>query len=112
VSKSWIPLQKLLRKIANNIMENEDNLTKKSKSAALLLESLKELGHIDKINSQVKLVLIESILEHDKHIQTHVEEDHPKNIDELNKLSIKELSKWSELRLTYLKHLIDKDTVN
>ena len=58
------------------------------------------------------LDIIDSIIEHDKIIQAHVEEDQPKNIDELNTLSVKELSEWSELRLTYLKHLIDKDTVN
>jgi len=73
---------------------------------------LKEKEHANKINAHVKSILIESILDYDKLIQAYVVEDQPKNIDELKRLSIKQLSCWLNVRSTYCQHIIDQDTIN
>jgi hypothetical protein len=100
-------------------MENEDKLkeamikmAEKPKAAKVLLKVLKEAVNEDKSDPETKTDLIESILEHDKLLQSYIEEDQPLSIDKLNALSINELSDLLDLRLTYLAHLIDKDMVN
>jgi hypothetical protein len=100
-------------------MENKDKIieamikvAEKLKAAAILLKTIKDAVHKEELELQIKAVIIEAIIEHDKLIQVYVKEDQPKSTDELNNLSIKEITEWSDLRTTYLKHLINKDTVN
>jgi hypothetical protein len=78
----------------------------KPKATKILLKVSKKTVNKDKAD------LIESILEHDKLLQSYIEEDQPLSIDKLNALSINELSDLLDLRLTYLAHLIDKDIIN
>jgi hypothetical protein len=80
--------------------------SEKPKATKILLKVSKKTVNKDKAD------LIESILEHDKLLQSYVEEDQPLSIDKLNVLSINELSDLLDLRLTYLAHLIDRDMVN
>jgi len=61
---------------------------------------------------ETKSEMIDAILEHDKLIQSYVEEDLPKDFDVLNKFTKTELSNWLDLRLTYLCHLVEKDQIN
>jgi hypothetical protein len=77
-------------------MKSEDKLkealikiAEKPKAASMLLKTLKDAVHKDKLESQIKSVLIKSIHNHDKLIQAYVEEDQAKTIDELTKLSFK-----------------------
>ena len=60
----------------------------------------------------IKLDLIESIIGSDKSIQSHVADSQLSTFDELEAMSIEELSGMLDLRLTYLCHLVDQDTVH
>jgi hypothetical protein len=53
--------------------------------------------------------LINQIQEFDMQIRCYVEEDFPKPLKELQKLSITELRNWHDRRIAVLKFLTDED---
>ncbi len=75
-------------------------------------EVSKEEAHEHYIKSQIKSILIESIIDYDKKIKALIPDKSAKQVDELAQLSIRELSDWQDVRIAYLMHLMDGDTVN
>ncbi len=87
----------------DDIKEIMTKMAEKPKANKVLL---KETARKDKAD------LIESIIEHDKLIQAYVEDHQPIETTELENQSTDELTERLDIGITYLRHLIKKDTVN
>ncbi len=65
---------------------------------------------LNKLEISLKKELIDQIRENDIIIQGYVEEDNPKTLEELKRLSTRELNDWLDIQEARLKFLIEDET--